>query len=58
MNLPPEILEVSGGCYRGIDPLGEVWQPIWNDIIDYFGNRIRFYPNDILQLVDIIVQKK
>ena len=44
--------------YRGIDPLGEVWQPIWNDIIDYFGDGIRFYPNDILQLVDIIVQKK
>lgn len=43
--------------YRGIDPLGEVWQPIWNDIIDYFGDGIRFYPNDILQLVDIIVQK-
>ena len=44
--------------FRGIDPLGEVWQPIWNDIIDYFGDGIRFYPNDILQLVDIIVQKK
>ena len=58
MNEPPKILKVSGGCYRGIDPLGEVWQPIWNDIIDYFGDGIRFYPNDILQLVDIIVQKK
>ena len=29
-------------------------EELLNDIIDYFGNRIRFYPNDILQLVDII----
>ena len=33
-------------------------EELLNDIIDYFGDEIRFYPNDILQLVDIIVQKK
>ena len=44
--------------YRGIDPLGDVWKCIWTDIKTYFGDGIQFYPNDILQLVDIIVQKK
>ena len=38
--------------YRGIDPLGDVWKCIWTDI----GDGIQFYPNDILQLVDIIVK--
>lgn len=42
--------------YRGIDPLGDVWKRIWTDIKTYFGDGIQFYPNDILQLVDIIVK--
>ena len=42
--------------YRGIDPLGDVWKHIWTDIKTYFGDGIQFYPNDILQLVDIIVK--
>lgn len=42
--------------YRGIDPLGNVWKRIWTDIKTYFGDGIQFYPNDILQLVDIIVK--
>ena len=42
--------------YRGIDPLGDVWKCIWTDIKTYFGDGIQFYPNDILQLVDIIVK--
>lgn len=42
--------------YRGIDPLEDVWKYIWNDIREYYGNEIKFYPNDILQLVDIIVK--
>lgn len=41
--------------YRGIDPLGNVWNRIWDDIIKYFGDGINFYQNDILELVDIIV---
>ena len=43
--------------YRGIDPLVNVWNPIWKDIKDYFGNGISFYQTDIL-LVDINDQKK
>lgn len=42
--------------YRGIDPLENVWKHIWNDIIEYYGNGIQFYPQDILQLVDIIIK--
>ncbi len=42
--------------YRGIDPLGNVWNRIWDDIIEYFGDGINFYPNDILELVDIIAK--
>ncbi len=42
--------------YRGIDPLGDVWKYIWNDIREYYGKEIKFYPNDILQLEDIIVK--
>lgn len=42
--------------YRGIDPLGEVWQPIWKDIKDYFGDEIKIYQKDILQFVDTIVE--
>lgn len=42
--------------YRGIDPLEDVWKRIWTDIKKYFGDGIQFYPNDILQLVDIIVK--
>lgn len=35
--------------YRAIDPLGKVWNRIWNDIIEYFGHGINFYQNDILE---------
>lgn len=42
--------------YRGIDPLESVWKYIWNDIKNYFGAGIEFYPDDILQLIDIIAQ--
>lgn len=42
--------------YRGIDPLGNVWRRIWNDIKEYFGNGINFYQKDILELVDIITR--
>lgn len=42
--------------YRGIDPLENVWRRIWNNIKEYFGEGIEFYPNDILQLVDIIIK--
>lgn len=42
--------------YRGIDPLEGVWKRIWTDIKKYFGDGIQFYPNNILQLVDIIVK--
>lgn len=42
--------------YRGIDPLEDVWKRIWTDIKTYFGDGIQFYPNDILQLVDILVK--
>lgn len=43
--------------YRGIDPLGDVWNRIWDDIREYFGHGINFYQNDILELVDIIVMQ-
>lgn len=42
--------------YRGIDPLEGVWKHIWNDVREYYGDGIQFYPKDILQLVDIIVK--
>lgn len=45
--------------YRGIDPLESVWKSIWNDVENYFGDdEIEFWPNDILQLVDIIVRDR
>lgn len=40
--------------YRGIDSLGNVWERIWGDIKEYFGDGIEFYQKDILELVDII----
>lgn len=42
--------------YRGIAPLEGVWKHIWNDVREYYGDGIQFYPKDILQLVDIIVK--
>ncbi len=42
--------------YRGIDPLGSVWSCIWKDIKNYFGDGIKFYQKDILELVDVIIE--
>lgn len=33
--------------YRGIDPLGNIWNRIWDDITDYFGKGIKFYYKNI-----------
>lgn len=44
--------------FHGIDPLSQVWDNIWKDIKDYFGGGIEFYPNDVLDLVDIIIKKQ
>ena len=43
--------------FRGIDPLRDVWINIWNDITDYFGDEVKFFSRDVLQLVDIIVKQ-
>lgn len=42
--------------YRGIDPLRDVWCEIWKDIQEYFGKGIRFFQNNVLDLVDIIIK--
>lgn len=42
--------------YRGIDPLENVWGQIWNDIREYFGKEIRFFSNNVLELVDVIIK--
>lgn len=44
--------------FRGIDPLSQVWTYIWEDIEEYFGDGTDFYPNDVLELVDIIIEKQ
>lgn len=44
--------------FRGIDPLRDVWKLIWRDIKEYFGQGISFYDRDMLDMVDIIVEKK
>lgn len=51
-----DILNYEKLQYRGIDPLENVWKYIWNDIREYYGDGIQFYPQNILQLVDIIVK--
>lgn len=44
--------------FRGIDPLKDVWKLIWRDIKEYFGQGIRFFDRDMLDMVDIIIEKK
>lgn len=44
--------------FRGIDPLKDVWKLIWRDIKEYFGHGIHFFDRDMLEMVDIIVEKK
>lgn len=43
--------------FIGIDPLSDVWEPIWADIEDYFGTGIRFLNRSILELIDVIVEQ-
>ena len=44
--------------FRGIDPLKNMWKYIWEDIDEYYQGQVKFYERDILELVDIIVEKK
>ncbi len=43
--------------FRGIDPLADMWKYIWQDIEDYYNGQVRFFENDILELVDVIIEK-
>jgi len=43
--------------FKGIDPLENMWKYIWGDINDYYQGQVKFYERDILELVDIIVEK-
>lgn len=42
--------------FRGIDPLKRVWKNIWKDIEEYFGNEVRFFDRNVLELVDVIIE--
>ncbi len=44
--------------FRGIDPLNQMWQYIWKDIKEYYGDEVQFFDWDILNGIDMIVQKK
>ena len=44
--------------FRGIDPLKNMWKYIWKDIDSYYKGQAKFYERDILEMVDIIVEKK
>lgn len=44
--------------FRGIDPLNDMWKYIWEDIDAYYKGKVKFFERDILELVDIIVEKK
>lgn len=44
--------------FRGIDPLKNMWKYIWEDIDEHYQGQVKFYERDILELVDIIVEKK
>lgn len=43
--------------FRGIDPLKDMWKYIWRDIDSYYQGQARFYERDILELVDVIIEK-
>ena len=43
--------------FRGIDPLKNMWKYIWEDIDEYYQGQVKFYERDILELVDIIVER-
>lgn len=42
--------------FRGIDPLKQVWKHIWRDIKEYFGDEVRFFDRNVLELVDVIIE--
>lgn len=40
--------------YVGVDPLANVWKPIWDDILRFYD--VEIIPQDIFQYVDYLVQ--
>lgn len=44
--------------FRGIDPLGDMWKYIWEDIESIYGKQVSFYQENVLNFVDLIVSKK
>lgn len=43
--------------FRGIDPLNQMWKYIWEDIEEFYGDEVHFFDWNILDAIDIIVQK-
>lgn len=50
-------LQCSEIQYLGIDPLSSVWGPVWRDISDYMGSRVRIYPVDIFSFMDDFIRQ-
>ncbi len=51
-------LNYKGLEFLGIDPLDEVWVNIWGDIKKYFGGGIYFLNKNMLEIVDVIIEKQ